>query len=503
MATDYQKSSETKRTLKRPLGRDGYTELGKLPPQAVDLEEAVLGALMLDKEAIVSVATLLTPDVFYKEPHQLIYSAIQSLYDANEPVDILTVTNHLRNKGELELTGGPFYITQLTSRIASSANIEFHAGVLKQKYIARQLIQISGEIGAKAYSEKDDVFDLLDEAENKLNTISEKSIHGTSQHISSAVELAMKEVALTDTLASSGQISGITTGFSELDKITGGWQNNELIVVAGRPGMGKTAFMLHCAKTAALSGKWVNIYSLEMDETKLAKRMLYSMCDVDQQKAKNGKMGPEDWKELSAAENKIKKLPIIVDPTPVVSLRYIRSKSRILKRKGQCDFIMIDYLQLIESMGSKDKLREQQVAESSRYCKILAKELNVPVILLAQLNREVEKEKDKKPQLSHLRESGAVEQDADMVLFLYRPEYYGIYEDSKGQDLRGMGKIIIAKYREGANTEVKFRCNPSLTHLGDFIRKEDMVEMDRIGPNSYFNLSPNSGFDQEKQDLPF
>lgn len=491
--------TRSKKVIKR-LSRDPFQEHGKLPPQAIDLEEAVLGGLMLEKEAILSVAHILSPVVFYKEAHQAIYEAIQTLYDANDPIDILTVSNQLRNIGKLELAGGPFYITQLTSRIASSANVEFHAAVLKEKYLARELIKISTNTISKAFTDDTDVFDLLDETESELNLINEKSVSGNSQHISSAVDGAMQDIALTEALAKEGKILGIPTGLTELDKVTSGWQGGELIVVAGRPGMGKTAIMLHHAKAAAKAGKWVNIYSLEMDEKKLARRLLFSESDVSPDKVKSGNLTPWDWKDLEQAKQKIKALPIVIDSTPIVSLRYIRSKSRILKRKGQCDMIMIDYLQLIEPMGNKDKLREQQVAESSRYCKILAKELNVPVILLAQLNREVEKAQDKKPMLSHLRESGAVEQDADMVLFLYRAEHYKYFEDGDGNSTRGIGKIIIAKYREGSNIEIPFRYNPSLTHIGDYISDSDMQFIDRMNPAS--NMKPNENFDNE-DDLPF
>lgn len=445
-----------------------FSELGKVPPQAIDVEEVVLGSIMLEKYALTKIVSLITPNCFYRQNNRTIYETVVELYDKAEPIDLITVTNRLRDKGLLDEVGGAYYVTKLTANIASSDNIEYHAGILLQNYIKRELISYSADIQTQAFSLNTDSLDLLGIAGNNLSKINEFTIRGgNTATLADATSNAMKEITITDTLAKKGELLGITTGLTELDKITNGWQNSELIIHGARPGMGKTAFMLKFARSAAEVGKKIVVFELEMTAPRLARRLLYSFCDFTHERVKEGKMESADWRALENAQNKLKHLPILIDDTPTLTMRYIRSKARVLKQQGKCDMVMIDYLQLIEPTD-RNVIREQQVADISRQCKMLAKELNIPVHLLVQLNRAVELDKDKRPKLAHLRESGAIEQDADMVLLYFRPEYYGITQDMNGRDTQGIGQIIIAKYREGANVDVNVSYNIDLTKITDY-----------------------------------
>lgn len=472
----------------RKSGINEFQEHGKLPPQAIDIEEAVLGGLMLEKRAIQTVVTLLTSEVFYKESHQAIYSAILYLHDNNQPVDILTVSNELRNNGLLELAGGPFYITQLTSRIASTANIEYHTGILVQKYLARELIKSSTEIIRKSFEDEADVYDLIASADNEISKINEYSVRGGSfKHVSDSSTKSLESAKRREIMRKEGKTSGITTGLKELNALTGGWQPSDLIIIAARPGMGKTSLMLKHALTAALVNVPVCIYTLEMSDERLTDNLLLMLSDVEKDKFKNGFMSQDDWSNIAYSKSKLDKLPIYIDPNPSVSMRYIKANSVVMAKKGKCGLILIDYLQLVDvSSDERNRNREQEVAKASREAKVIAKQLNIPVILLCQLSREVEKRADKKPQLSDLRESGAIEQDADVVAFIYRPEYYGITEDASCNSLKGVGKIILAKNRNGATDEAKFRYNESMTKITDY-------ESD----NTY-SLEANTDFDKPK-----
>ncbi len=450
--------------------RDSFIEHGKLPPQCTDLEEAVLGSLMLEREAIHQVIGLLITDCFYKESHQVIFEAIKTLYDSNKPVDILTVTAQLRSNGKLELAGGPFYITQLTSRIASSANIEQHVSTIVEKYLARELIKVSTETIRSAFEDETDIFDLLGKSDSAIARVNDYTAKGGSfEHVSELTENSVQQARQREIQRKDGKTSGITTGLKYLNVLTGGWKNSELIIIAARPGMGKTSLILHHAIEAAKSGKSVCIYSLEMSKERLTDNLMLSLCDVDKDRFKNGWMSNEEWAMLLQAKTDLNNLKIFIDPNPSVSLRYIKSNSRIMHRNGKCDLIMIDYLQLADvATDERNRNREQEISQASRMTKIIAKQLNVPVILLSQLNREVEKRPDKKPQLSDLRESGAIEQDADIVMFIWRPEYYGFKEDDRGNSVKGVGKYILAKNRDGACDEVKFRYNESMTHITNY-----------------------------------
>lgn len=434
-------------------------EYGHLQPQAIELEEAVLGALMIERDAYSVVSDILKPESFYEYRHQILYKAITTLALQQKPVDILTVTEQLRSTGELEEAGGPFYITQLSGKVASSAHIEYHARIIAQKHLARELISYTSEIQSKAFDETHDVDDLMQEAEGKLFTISQQNMKKDYTQIDpvieDAYELLRKAAARTDGL------SGLESGFHGLDKMTSGWQNSDLVIIAARPAMGKTAFVLSMAKNIAVNNRVpVAMFSLEMSNVQLVNRLIVNVCEIPGEKIKSGQLAPYEWGQL---DHKLKDLigaPLYVDDTPSLSVFELRTKARRLVREHGVKIIIIDYLQLMNASGMSYGSRQEEVSTISRSLKGLAKELNIPIIALSQLNRGVEQREGnegKRPQLSDLRESGAIEQDADMVCFIHRPEYYKIYQDDKGRDLRGMAEIIIAKHRNGAVGDVLLR----------------------------------------------
>lgn len=427
---------------------------GKLPPQAVDLEEAVLGALMLEKEALSQVIDILKPEAFYVEKNQLVFRAIQRLFEQSKPVDLLTVTQELRQQGTLEKIGGAFYIAELTNRVASAANIEFHARILLEKYILRELVRISSDITKQAFEETTDVFDLLDKAETDLFAVAEQNIRRNSEGMSTLVAKAIKEIEAVGQQEEG--LSGVPAGFTELDRMTNGWQRGTLNIIAARPAMGKTAFVLSLARNAAVDfNKGIAFFSLEMGSIELVNRLISGEAEIEGEKIKKGKLEPHEWTQLNTRVGRLSQAPFFIDDTPQLTLFELRAKCRRLKAQHDIQMIIIDYLQLMS--GGPDNgngNREQVIANISRGLKALAKELSVPVIALSQLSRAVEtRGGDKKPQLSDLRESGSIEQDADMVMFIYRPEYYGIGEDLPP----GTAQIIIAKHRNGQTGEVNLK----------------------------------------------
>lgn len=442
-------------------------ELGKLPPQAVDLEEAVLGAVMLEKEAVNDVIDILSPESFYKDAHQKIFAAIKDLFQRSEPIDILTVTAELRKRGELEIVGGPYYITQLTNRVASAANVEYHSRIISQKHIQRELIKVSTDIVTKAYDDSSDVFELLDEAERNLFKIAEGNIRKDYDEMKNLMLKAIKQIELAKDKQDG--ISGVPTGFSGLDRITSGWQKSDLIILAARPGMGKTAFILSMARNSAVDyNKPVAIFSLEMSSLQLVQRLIASETELSADKLRKGNLENHEWEQLNAKIGRLSKAPMFIDDTPALSIFELRAKCRRLKAQHDIQLIVIDYLQLMTTGGEGKGNREQEISTISRSLKSIAKEIDVPVIALSQLSRAVEtRGGDKKPQLSDLRESGAIEQDADMVCFIYRPEYYGFTEDEQGNPLTGKGQIIIAKHRNGALKDVDLRFIDRLAKFTD------------------------------------
>ena len=446
-------------------GQINTPDFGKLPPQAVDLEEAVLGALMLDKDPLTEVIDILKKESFYKEDHQMIYEAILDLFQKSEPIDILTVTQELKKRGELEIIGGPFYIAQLTNRVASSANVEFHARIISQKHIQRELIKISSNTIKKAYDETIDVFDLLDAAEAQLFEVAEGNIRRSYEDMKNLLHKAVKQLELN---SKSDGTSGVPTGFSNLDRVTGGFQKSDMIVLAARPGMGKTAFVVSLARNAAVDyKKGVAIFSLEMSSLQLVNRLISGETEIAGEKLKKGNLEPYEWEQLSARIGKLTNAPIFINDTPGLSVFELRAQCRRLKAEKDIQMVIIDYLQLMTASVEGKGNREQEISAISRAVKGIAKELDIPVIALSQLSRAVEtRGGDKRPQLSDLRESGAIEQDADMVMFIYRPEYYGITADEDGNSTQGLGELIIAKHRNGSTEDVKIRFQ---NHLAKFV----------------------------------
>ena len=434
-------------------------DYGHLQPQAPELEQAVLGALMIEKDAYSLVSEILKPESFYEHRHQLLYKAIQTLAIQQKPVDILTVAEQLRSTAELEEVGGPVYITQLAGKVNSSAHIEYHARIIAQKYLARELITFTSEVQTKAFDETNDVEDLMQEAEGKLFAISQQNMKKDYTQINPVIQEAYE--MLQKAAANTTGLSGLESGFHKLDKMTSGWQNSDLVIIAARPAMGKTAFVLSMAKNMAVNAKVpVALFSLEMSNVQLVNRLIVNVCEIPGEKIKSGQLAPYEWGQLDYKIKELYDAPLYVDDTPSLSVFELRTKARRLVREHGVKIIIIDYLQLMNASGMSFGSRQEEVSTISRSLKGLAKELNIPIIALSQLNRGVESREGiegKRPQLSDLRESGAIEQDADMVCFIHRPEYYKIYSDDKGNDLRGKAEIIIAKHRNGAVGDVLLR----------------------------------------------
>ena len=434
-------------------------EYGKLPPQALELEEDVLGAVMLEKDAYSMISDLLKPNYFYKTAHQKIFEAVVDLAIYQNPIDMHTVTEQLRKKGTLEEVGGPYYIALLTSRVSSAAHLIYHSQIIVQKYLARELIRLSSDIQTKAFDDKMDVDDLMQEAEGKLFEITQQNLKKDVVQINPVIEEArnrMKDAANRE------GASGTPSGFKDLDKITSGWQKSDLIIIAARPAMGKTAFILSMAKNMAVDlNAPVAVFSLEMSNVQLVNRLLMNVCSLEGEKIKNGNLSPDEWERFDKDVNMLLDAPIFVDDTPSLSIFELRSKARRLMKEHHIQCIVIDYLQLMNASGMTFGSREQEVSLISRSLKGLAKELDIPIIALSQLNRSVEGRAGgdgKRPQLSDLRESGAIEQDADMVCFIHRPEYYGLKVDPvSGDSLEGIAEIIIAKHRNGAVGDVRLK----------------------------------------------
>lgn len=432
-------------------------EAGKTPPQAIDMEEAVLGALMLEKNAIVDVQGFLSTGSFYLETHQRIYQAILNLSAQHQAVDIYTVANELKRQDNLDFIGGASYLAYLSGRVGSAANIEYHSKIVAQKNIQRKLIEIASEIQHEAFDDKNDVQDLLDSAQQKIFDVADGNTTTETQHIESVIETAIHEMEQ-NSLREDG-FSGIPSGFTTLDRITSGWQAADLIIIAARPSMGKTAFVLSMTRSMAVEfGKGVAFFSLEMPAVSLVKRLMVSETGLTSEKIRNGKLADFEWHQLEIKLQALNRAPIYIDDTPALSIYEFRSKARRLVLTHDIKIIIIDYLQMMTGPPEMKGMREQEVAAISRSLKAIAKELNVPIIALSQLNRSVEtRGGNKRPQLSDLRESGAIEQDADLVAFIHRPEYYGFYEDENQNSLIGIAEIILAKHRNGAVGDLKLR----------------------------------------------
>ncbi len=503
-----------KRVKKSLTQQEAFKEYGKIPPQALDIEAVVLGSMMLGKDAFTAVYEKLHPEVFYKEAHKEIFKAIKQLFETNQAIDILTVTTQLKKNGKLDEVGGAFYISQLTARIASSANIEFHASILIQKHLQRELIRISTQTVTDAFEDSMDVFDLLDAAERNLFEISQSNIRKGTQQMPDIMRAALLQI---DTARKKeGAFTGVPTGFTALDRITGGWQPSDLIVVAARPGMGKTAFVLSMARNMAIDfKKAVAVFSLEMTSTQLVTRLISGEAEISADKLRKGDLQDHEWQQLLSKTDLLSKAPLYIDDTPSLSVFELRARCRRLKSQFDIQCVIIDYIQLM-TVGGENKIgnREQEISTISRSLKALAKELDVPVIALSQLNRSVETRpgNNKKPMLSDLRESGAIEQDADLVGFIYRPEYYQILEDELGNSTEGKAMIIIAKHRNGATDDVwlAFRRqfarfeNLESTAFGDFSNSDNLIQpnKDFEQGESFITVSSKMNTDDYDPNLP-
>jgi len=466
-------NSKDRKQKRRGASMDLSTMVyGKIPPQAKDLEEAVLGAVMLEKTAFDTVIEILKPECFYVEAHQRIFRAMQGLANKSQPIDILTVAEELRSREELDVVGGAYYVTKLTNAVVSAANIEAHARIILQKFIQRELIRISGEIISDAYEDSTDVFDLLDDAEGKLFEITNNHLRKNFDTIDSVLVKTIQRIE--DLRHKNEDVTGVPSGFSQLDRVTYGWQNTDLIILAARPAVGKTAFALNLARNAAMNPTkptGVAVFSLEMSAGQLVQRILSAESEIWLEKIARGKLEEHEMKQLYARGiQRLAQAPLFIDDTPALNIFELRAKCRRLKNKHNIGMVIIDYLQLMSgSNDNRNTNREQEISNISRNLKGLAKELSIPIIALSQLSRAVEqrgaKEGSRVPQLSDLRESGAIEQDADMVMFLYRPEYYEMSQNAEGESVKGLTEVKIAKHRNGSLETIKLK---ALLHIQKF-----------------------------------
>lgn len=481
---------------------------GKLPPQARELEEAVLGAIMLDKDALPTVLEILNAESFYVDAHQEIYKAMLSLFEHSKPIDLLTVTEELKRMGKLEGIGGPYQLVELTKRVASSANIEYHARIIAQKHIQRELIRVSNTTIRDAYEDSTDVFDLLDAAETGLFKITQTNISKSYEPLGALSGQALKQIE--ELSKKEDGLTGVPTGFRDLDLLTSGWQPSDLIIIAARPAMGKTAFTLSLARNAAAEFKKpVAIFSLEMANLQLAMRLISGEAEVAGDRLRNGKLhNDQEWARVHRAIEKFNDVPIFIDDTPAINIFELRAKCRRLRKQHGIELIIIDYLQLMTGSGDARGNREQEVSGISRALKAMAKELHVPVIALSQLSRNVESRGgSKRPMLSDLRESGAIEQDADIVTFLYRPDYYGIFQDEEGRDVQGMTEVIVAKHRNGAVDTVRLRFIKEFARFTDWddMGFDDLPIPDPMGGSGAMPhvITRSSRMNDDTSDVPF
>ena len=479
MAKQYKKSSEN--------NREAYTQLtgidGTVPPQATELEQAVLGALMLEKDAIIDVQEYVKTETFYVEEHRLIFQAIQELSFEMKAIDLYTVTERLKAQKNLQKVGGAAYLAELTQKVATAAHVEFHAKIIAQKYVQRELIRSATEIQRRSYDEDQDVTDLIGYAESEIFKVAEGHVKRSVQNAKDILAKALAQIE--EASKNTSAFNGVPSGFMALDRVTMGWQPSDLIIIAARPSMGKTAFVLSMARNMAIEHQSpVAFFSLEMSAVQLMMRLIVAETGLYSNDIKSGRLTPEQWRHLESATKPLGTAPLYVDDTPALSVFEFRSKARRLKIHNDIKVIIIDYLQLMT--GSQDSKnggnREQEVAFISRTLKAIAKELNVPMLALSQLSRATEQRGgSKRPQLSDLRESGAIEQDADIVAFIHRPEYYGMTTDENGLPTAGLAEIILAKHRNGAVCDVKLRFLKDQARFADMEADEHSTAADPMG----------------------
>jgi replicative DNA helicase len=449
--------------------KDIDTSLHRLPPQNLDAEQSILGGILLDNQALHSVLEILEHRDFYSESHRKIFAAIVDLSERHEPSDLITLSNILKDKKQLDQVGGMAYLASLVDNVPSAANVAHYAKIVKEKAILRYLIGTATEILTKSYNTGADIDEVLDEAEHAIFQISENKIRPAFYPIKNIIKDSFK--AIEKLYERKELITGVPTGFGKIDDLTSGLQKSDLIIVAGRPSMGKTAFALNIAQHAATEcGIPVAIFSLEMSKEQLAFRMLSAAAKVDSQRLRKGFLGETDWPKLTTAAGRLSEALIFIDDTPAISVLEMKAKSRRLKAEAGLGLIILDYLQLMRGGAYKDS-REQEISEISRSLKALAKELSVPVIALSQLNRKVEDRTNRRPHMADLRESGAIEQDADVIAFIYRDEVYNKSEDNPE---KGLAEIIIGKQRNGPTGMVKLAFLEKFTCFENLARSEDV-----------------------------
>lgn len=475
---------------------------GKLPPQALPLEEAVLGAIMIERDAIVTVVDFLRPEHFYLEKHQAIFRACLHLFETMQPIDILTVGEQLKKAGESELAGGPYYLAEISGRVASAANLEYHARIVQQKYISRAVIEASSRAISAGYDDATDCFDLLEQVEGDIFRISTGTASGLPESAGGIAGKVLTEVI--NARQSDNSLTGITTGFSMLDKLTGGWQPSNLIIIAARPGMGKTAWALNTATQTAKAGNKVLFFSLEMSDRELMQRLVSSEASVDGMRMRSGRITDTDQTNVERVVNEVSALPVWIDDTAGLTITDLRGRARRHKIKHGLDLVVVDYLQLLNGSADERKRgnREQEISTIARGLKNLAKELGVPVIALSQLSRAVEtRGGSKRPQLSDLRESGEIEQAADMVGFLFRAEYYDILEDEDGNSTKGIAELDIKKNRAGILGTIKMNFEGQFTRFSD---PSDAYPGPSLSTASYHDYTiPNSNRREPDEYAPF
>ena len=466
--------AERKRTTRKYDESKQLMEVGKVQPQALDFEAAVIGACLIEKDAIVNIGNILEPESFYDSRHQTIFATIKKLASEEKPVDILTVTEQLKVDGTLEDVGGPYYIAELSQNILSAAHIEYHANIIAAKALARKLIAYTSEIRDMAFDDSEDMAEVMQKAEGKLFELSRQNMKKDYTQINPVIDEAYK--LLQAAAKRTDGLSGLSSGFQSLDKVTSGWQKSDLIIIAARPAMGKTAFVLSMCRNIAVNNKEpVAMFSLEMSNVQLVNRLIVNVCEIIGDKIKSGQLQPYEWNQLDYKIRDLYDAPLYIDDTPQLSVFELRSKARRLVREHGVKIIIIDYLQLMNASGMSYNSRQEEVSTISRSLKGLAKELNIPIVALSQLNRSVENRvgadandiNSKRPQLSDLRESGAIEQDADMVCFIHRPEYYHIHKDQNGNSTKGVAEFIIAKHRNGEVKDVRMRFQSEYARFSD------------------------------------
>ncbi len=458
--------AEGRTTRAMEIASRGIPE-GRVPPQALEVEGQVIGAMLLEREAIAKVIEILDEDAFHADYHSRIFQAILTMFDRSEPVDIVTLSEELRRRGDLERIGGEAYLVDLTAKVTSAANVEFHARIVLEKSLLRSLISAGTAIAGRAYNPAEDAFDLLDEAEQTVFKISEKRLKKSFTTMHKAVHDTLE--MLESIHGKHGGVTGVPTGFRDMDTLTGGWQNSDLVIIAGRPSSGKTAFALSLARNAATHTEkqtGVGIFSLEMSLQQLVMRLLCAEARVDAHLVRTGRLPDDDWRKLSMGAGRLTNTPIYIDDTAGLGILELRAKARRLKAERNIGLLIVDYLQLMQGPKNAEN-REKEISSISRSLKGLAKELNIPVIALSQLSRAVESRTDKRPILSDLRESGAIEQDADVVAFVHRSEMYEDPSSDDYRDIEGKAEIIVGKQRNGPVGDI------NLTFIRKYARFEN------------------------------